>query len=82
LERKLSTIRFGSSIRTDLLTERIQLVEGLALREANIEAVVRVAAWLEASVNAYQTIGVELSFQLTSIGASCRSQSGNSSNFA
>src|SRR5262249_47932009 len=27
--------------------------------EANIAAVVRVAAWLEASINAYQTVGVE-----------------------
>ena len=46
-------------INPDLLTERIQLVEGLSIREANIEAVVRVEAWLEASIRAYQTIGVE-----------------------
>lgn len=46
-------------INPDLLTERIRLVEGLSIREANIEAVVRVGAWLEASINAYQTIGVE-----------------------
>ena len=44
-------------INPDLLTERIRLVEGLS--EANIEAVNRVEAWLEASINAYQTIGVE-----------------------
>jgi predicted ABC-type ATPase len=46
-------------INPDLLTERIRLVEGLSIREANIEAVIRVEAWLEASINAYQTIGVE-----------------------
>jgi predicted ABC-type ATPase len=46
-------------INPDLLTERIRLVEGLSIREANIEAVNRVEAWLEASINAYQTIGVE-----------------------
>jgi predicted ABC-type ATPase len=46
-------------INPDLLTERIRLVEGLTIREANVEAVVRVEAWLEASINACQTIGVE-----------------------
>jgi predicted ABC-type ATPase len=46
-------------INPDLLTERIEQVEGLTAREANIQAVVRVEAWLEASINAYQTIGVE-----------------------
>jgi predicted ABC-type ATPase len=46
-------------INPDLLTERIRLVEGLSIRAANIEAVIRVEAWLEASINAYQTIGVE-----------------------
>ena len=46
-------------INPDLLTERIRQVERLTAREANIEAVVRVEAWLKASINAYQTIGVE-----------------------
>jgi predicted ABC-type ATPase len=46
-------------INPDLLSERIRPVEGLTAREANIVAVVRVEAWLEASIRAYQTIGVE-----------------------
>jgi predicted ABC-type ATPase len=46
-------------INPDLLTERIRFVEGLSTGQANIEAVVRVGVWLEASINAYQTIGVE-----------------------
>jgi predicted ABC-type ATPase len=46
-------------INPDLLTERIRQVETLTSREANIAAVIRVEAWLEASINAYQTIGVE-----------------------
>jgi len=46
-------------INPDLLTERIRQVERLTAREANVEAVVRVEAWLKASINAYQTIGVE-----------------------
>jgi predicted ABC-type ATPase len=46
-------------INPDLLTERIRNVEGMSLREANVAAVRRVEAWLEASIDAYQTIGVE-----------------------
>jgi predicted ABC-type ATPase len=46
-------------INPDLLTERIRQVERLTARDANVEAVVRVEAWLKASINAYQTIGVE-----------------------
>jgi predicted ABC-type ATPase len=46
-------------INPDLLTQRIQQVEKLAAGEANIEAVVRIEAWLEASIRAHQTIGVE-----------------------
>jgi predicted ABC-type ATPase len=46
-------------INPDLLTERVRNVEGMSLREANIAAVQRVEAWLEASIDAYQTIGVE-----------------------
>jgi predicted ABC-type ATPase len=46
-------------INPDLLTERIRTVEGLSLHEANVQAVMRVEAWLEASINAHQTVGVE-----------------------
>jgi len=46
-------------INPDLLTERIRQVEKLTLHEANLEALVRVEAWLQASINAHQTVGVE-----------------------
>ncbi len=46
-------------INPDLLTARIRDVEGLSLAEANLEAVVRIEAWLEASIRAHQTVGVE-----------------------
>ena len=46
-------------INPDLLTLRIQEVEGLALQDANLEAVKRIEAWLEASIRAHQTVGVE-----------------------
>jgi predicted ABC-type ATPase len=46
-------------INPDQLTRRIQDIEGLSLREANIEAVTRIEAWLEASIRAHQTVGVE-----------------------
>jgi predicted ABC-type ATPase len=46
-------------INPDLLTQRIQHVEKLPLDEANIQAVVRIEAWLETSIRAYQTVGVE-----------------------
>jgi predicted ABC-type ATPase len=46
-------------INPDLLTQRIQEVEGLPLLEANVAAVNRIEAWLDASVLAHQTIGVE-----------------------
>ena len=46
-------------INPDLLTQRIQRVEGLPLAKANLEAVVRIEAWLEASIRAHQTVGVE-----------------------
>ncbi|MBV9971478.1 MAG: AAA family ATPase, partial [Xanthobacteraceae bacterium] len=62
LYNNLGTEAFDRSvwiINPDLLTERIRVVEGLTLRDANIAAVVRVEAWLEASIRAYQTIGVE-----------------------
>ena len=46
-------------INPDILTERIEKVERLTLIKANIQAVVRIEAWLEASINAHQTVGVE-----------------------
>jgi predicted ABC-type ATPase len=46
-------------INPDLLTIRIQEVEGLALRAANLQAVQRIEAWLEVSIQAHQSIGVE-----------------------
>lgn len=46
-------------INPDLLTVRIQQVEGLDLPSANLAAVQRIEAWLEASIAAHQTIGVE-----------------------
>src|ERR1700731_1770975 len=46
-------------INPDLLTERIQQVENLTLLEANLQAVIRIENWLEASINAHQTVGVE-----------------------
>lgn len=46
-------------INPDLLTERIRKVEKLAQEEANLEAVIRIEAWLEASIRAHHTIGVE-----------------------
>lgn len=46
-------------INPDLLTLRIQEIEGLDLRSANLAAVQRIETWLEASINAHQTVGVE-----------------------
>lgn len=46
-------------INPDLLTARIQHVEKIPLREANVQAVTRIEAWLKASINAHQTVGVE-----------------------
>jgi len=46
-------------INPDLLTRRIQEVENLTLEEANLQAVVRIEAWLETSIRAHQTVGVE-----------------------
>lgn len=46
-------------INPDLLTSRIQLAEKLTLQDANVEAVKRIEAWLEASIDAHQSIGVE-----------------------
>jgi predicted ABC-type ATPase len=53
---------FGGSvwiINPDLLSARIEQVEKLDLRAANLEAVKRIYSWLEASIAAHQTVGVE-----------------------
>lgn len=46
-------------INPDLLTARLQQSEKLPLRQANLQAVQRIEAWLDRSVDVYQTIGVE-----------------------
>jgi predicted ABC-type ATPase len=46
-------------INPDLLTKRILEAEGLDLKAANLAAVQRIEAWLDASINVHQTIGVE-----------------------
>ena len=46
-------------INPDLLTSRIRVTERMSLRAANLEAVRRIEAWLEASINAHQSVGVE-----------------------
>jgi predicted ABC-type ATPase len=46
-------------INPDLLTAKIVEVETLPLVAANLAAVQRIQTWLNASIDAYQTIGVE-----------------------
>jgi predicted ABC-type ATPase len=46
-------------INPDLLTRRLQTAERLDMNVANIEAVTRIEAWLNASIAVHQTIGVE-----------------------
>jgi predicted ABC-type ATPase len=46
-------------INPDLLAARIRDVEHLDLASANLAAVQRIERWLEASIDAHQTIGVE-----------------------
>jgi predicted ABC-type ATPase len=46
-------------INPDLLTSRINTFEKLSLRSANKAAVERIYAWLETSIDAHQSIGVE-----------------------
>ena len=59
------TLEFEASARSiwiinpDLLTLRLQQVEGLELLAANLQAVKRVETWLEVSIRAHQTVGVE-----------------------
>ena len=53
---------FGGSvwiINPDILTARLQKIERLRPRAANIAAVTRIYSWLEASIAVHQTIGVE-----------------------
>ena len=53
---------FGRSvwiINPDVLAGRIRDVEGVDLIAANLEAVRRIEAWLDASIRAHQTVGVE-----------------------
>lgn len=53
---------FGGSvwiINPDLLTVRIRSAERLDLTAANLAAVERIERWLDASIEAHQTIGVE-----------------------
>lgn len=46
-------------INPDLLAARFCDVEGLNLNDANLEAVRRIEAWLDTSIHAHQTVGVE-----------------------
>ena len=53
---------FGRSvwiINPDKLAQRISDVEALELQAANLQAVERIEAWLDASIDAHQTVGVE-----------------------
>jgi predicted ABC-type ATPase len=46
-------------INPDILAARIRDLENIDLDKANLEAVLRIEAWLESSIRAYQTVGVE-----------------------
>ncbi|WP_298260916.1 zeta toxin family protein [Bradyrhizobium sp.] len=46
-------------INPDLLASRIRSNEKLGQRTANLEAVKRIEAWLDASIKAHQSVGVE-----------------------
>jgi predicted ABC-type ATPase len=46
-------------INPDLLAARIQEVERLGRKTANLQAVKRIESWLKASIASHQTIGVE-----------------------
>jgi predicted ABC-type ATPase len=53
---------FGRSVwimNPDNLALRIRDVEGIDLAAANLEAVKRIEAWLDISIRAYQSVGVE-----------------------
>src|SRR5262245_9026937 len=59
------TLEFEASARSiwiinpDLLTVRLQQVEGLELQAANLQAVKRIETWLDVSIRAHQSVGVE-----------------------
>jgi predicted ABC-type ATPase len=62
LYRETDIEGFGRSvwiINPDVLAARIRDQEGLALPQANVEALNRIQAWLDASIRAHQTVGVE-----------------------
>lgn len=46
-------------VNPDVLTLRIKNGEGLNLRAANLAAVQRIEAWLEASISVHKSVGVE-----------------------
>lgn len=46
-------------VNPDLLAARIRSIESMDLRQANLAAVIRIEAWLEASIHVHKTIGVE-----------------------
>jgi len=46
-------------VNPDLLTLRIHEVEGLGFGEANLVAVQRIEAWLDASMDVHKSVGVE-----------------------
>ncbi len=46
-------------INPDLLTARLRISEGMEGTVANLAAVTRIEAWLNASIDVHQTIGVE-----------------------
>ena len=46
-------------INPDLLASRIRFNEKLGQRAANLEAVKRIESWLDASIKAHQSVGVE-----------------------
>jgi predicted ABC-type ATPase len=46
-------------INPDLLSARIQAVERVGSKAANLQAVKRIEAWLKTSIASHQTIGVE-----------------------
>jgi predicted ABC-type ATPase len=46
-------------INPDILTAQIQITEKLKLHAANVAAAERIFPWLQVSIDAYQTIGVE-----------------------
>jgi predicted ABC-type ATPase len=53
---------FGRSvwiINPDVLSARIHAIEGFAYQQANLQAVKRIEAWLDSSIRAHRTVGVE-----------------------